>query len=45
MRGGRDTIDHPPGTNDDCANVIAGLAVHRRRKSRETDRSGLGTAR
>jgi hypothetical protein len=25
MRGGRDTIDHPPGTNDDCANAIAGL--------------------
>jgi hypothetical protein len=25
MRGGRDTIDHPPGTHDDLANAIAGL--------------------
>jgi hypothetical protein len=25
MRGGRDSIDHPPGTHDDCANAIAGL--------------------
>ena len=25
MRGGRDSIDHPPNTNDDCANAIAGL--------------------
>jgi hypothetical protein len=24
-RGGRDSIDHPPGGNDDCANAIAGL--------------------
>jgi hypothetical protein len=25
-RGGRDSIDHPPGGHDDCGNVIAGLA-------------------
>ena len=25
-RGGRDVIDHPPQTHDDCANAIAGLA-------------------
>jgi hypothetical protein len=25
MRGGRDSIDHPPNTHDDCANAIAGL--------------------
>jgi hypothetical protein len=25
-RGGKDSIDHPPGGHDDCANVIAGLA-------------------
>jgi hypothetical protein len=24
-RGGRDSIDHPPNTHDDCANAIAGL--------------------
>jgi hypothetical protein len=24
-RGGRDSIDHPPNANDDCANAIAGL--------------------
>ena len=26
-RGGRDTIDHPPGQHDDLANVIAGAAA------------------
>jgi hypothetical protein len=26
-RGGRDSIDHPPGGMDDCANAIAGLAA------------------
>lgn len=26
-RGGRDSIDHPPGSHDDLANVIAGAAV------------------
>ena len=26
-RGGRDTIDHPPGQHDDIANVVAGLVV------------------
>jgi hypothetical protein len=26
-RGGRDSIDHPPGGHDDLANVVAGLAV------------------
>jgi hypothetical protein len=26
-RGGRDSIDHPPGGHDDLANVIAGAAV------------------
>jgi hypothetical protein len=25
VRGGRDSIDHPPNTHDDCANAIAGL--------------------
>jgi hypothetical protein len=26
-RGGRDTIDHPPGGHDDLANAVAGLAA------------------
>jgi hypothetical protein len=26
-RGGRDSIDHPPGGHDDVANVIAGVAA------------------
>lgn len=26
-RGGRDSIDHPPGGHDDLANVVCGLAV------------------
>ena len=26
-RGGRDSIDHAPGTHDDLANAIAGLVV------------------
>jgi hypothetical protein len=25
-RGGRDSIDHPPGQHDDLANAVAGLA-------------------
>jgi len=27
-RGGRDSIDHPPGAHDDLANACAGAAVH-----------------
>jgi hypothetical protein len=27
-RGGRDSIDHPPGTHDDIANAVAGVVVH-----------------
>lgn len=27
-RGGRDSIEHPPGQHDDSANAIAGVAVH-----------------
>ena len=27
-RGGKDSIDHPPGAHDDCANVVAGVAAH-----------------
>ncbi len=27
-RGGRDIIDHAPGTHDDLANAVAGLAAH-----------------
>jgi hypothetical protein len=27
-RGGRDSIDHPPGGHDDLGNVVAGLTVH-----------------
>jgi hypothetical protein len=27
-RGGKDSIDHPPGAHDDLANVIAGVAAH-----------------
>src|SRR5262249_4903704 len=26
-RGGRDSIDHPPGAHDDLANAVAGLAA------------------
>lgn len=26
-RGGKDSIDHPPGAHDDLANAIAGLAA------------------
>ena len=26
-RGGRDTIDHPPGAHDDIANAAAGVLV------------------
>jgi hypothetical protein len=26
-RGGRDSIDHPPGAHDDLANVVAGVAA------------------
>lgn len=27
VRGGRDTVDHPPGGHDDLSNVIAGCAA------------------
>jgi hypothetical protein len=27
-RGGRDSIDHPPGTHDDVANAVAGAICH-----------------
>ncbi len=27
VRGGRDTIDHPPSGRDDVANAVAGLAT------------------
>lgn len=27
-RGGRDSIDHPPGTHDDVANAVAGALVY-----------------
>jgi hypothetical protein len=27
-RGGKDSIDHPPGAHDDLANVVAGLAAN-----------------
>ncbi|MEL7688929.1 hypothetical protein AAG596_15720 [Citromicrobium bathyomarinum] len=27
-RGGRDTIDHPPGSHDDRANAVAGAVAH-----------------
>lgn len=27
-RGGRDSIDHPPGGHDDCANAALGVLVH-----------------
>jgi hypothetical protein len=26
-RGGRDSIDHPPGAHDDLANAVAGVAA------------------
>ncbi len=26
-RGGRDSIDHPPGAHDDIANAVAGVAI------------------
>jgi len=32
VRGGRDSIDHPPNTHDDLANAIAGLCGCTRRK-------------
>ena len=25
-RGGKDSVDHPPGAHDDMANVVAGVA-------------------
>jgi hypothetical protein len=31
-RGGRDSIDHPPGGHDDRANAVAGLVAHIRAK-------------
>jgi hypothetical protein len=27
-RGGKDSIDHPPGSHDDVANAVAGAVVH-----------------
>ncbi len=27
-RGGRDSVDHPPGSHDDLANAVAGVVVH-----------------
>ncbi len=32
-RGGRDSIDHPPGGRDDAANAVAGalLSAHRKK--------------
>ena len=33
-RGGRDTVDHPPGGHDDVSNVVAGLTSLFTRKSR-----------
>ena len=27
-RGGKDSIDHPPNTHDDIANVVAGAIVY-----------------
>lgn len=38
-RGGRESIDHPPGGHDDCANAVAGvvhMANRRLRRSRTT---------
>jgi hypothetical protein len=37
VRGGRDSIDHPPNTHDDLANAIAGLCGCTRRKYRYAD--------
>ena len=33
-RGGRDSVDHEPGSHDDVSNVLAGLAQHLRQQSR-----------
>ena len=33
-RGGRDSVDHEPGSHDDVSNVLAGLAQHLRQRSR-----------
>jgi hypothetical protein len=33
-RGGKDSIDHPPGGNDDRANAVAGLIAAARRERR-----------
>lgn len=35
-RGGKDTIDHPPGGHDDLGNVIAGVAACVMNQSRNT---------
>jgi len=32
-RGGRESIDHPPGAHDDRANAVAGLVAHHKAKS------------
>lgn len=36
LRGGKDTIDHPPGGHDDVANVIAGVAACVANQARNT---------
>jgi hypothetical protein len=38
-RGGRDSIDHPPGGHDDIANVVAGVVVSLGLASHEYDTS------
>jgi hypothetical protein len=35
-RGGRDSIDHPPGAHDDVANAVAGVVVQTRAASNVT---------
>ncbi|HEX7618777.1 MAG TPA: hypothetical protein VF480_08675, partial [Verrucomicrobiae bacterium] len=35
-RGGRDSIDHPPGAHDDIANSVAGVVVQTRAASNAT---------
>jgi hypothetical protein len=36
-RGGRDSIDHPPGGHDDVANAVAGMLGHLRAKTFNAD--------
>jgi hypothetical protein len=44
-RGGRDSIDHPPGAHDDIANVIAGVcnAIEAKRGTTRTGQVPWGT--